>query len=348
LAQDAGGNSNLVRTPSKLGAMKTKMWAAGLALTLGCCSIFPALASENPELLRDRQRAATALKEKNPQRAIKVLEPWIKKRPDDIELANDYALALAQMGKLDQAREVLEEALNKNSQTVAAFNNLREILSQQAAVSYAKAMGKKPPNTQLTLRGSSPAGGEPPVILAQAEPRPGASVEPPPKATTKSSAADPRAEAKTEAKSEAKPSATQERSQEAKGERPAAKTEAAARGAGDPKSEEAAVVAAIQQWAAAWASRDFKRYVAAYSDRFEPQQFPSRAAWEAHRRPRVTRPDLEEVKVSDIRVKLLPGGDAEVKFRQRYEAGNLKLNSVKTAIMTREAGAWKILREEGR
>jgi len=95
LAQDAGGNSNLVRTPSKLGAMKTKMWAAGLALTLGCCSIFPALASENPELLRDRQRAATALKEKNPQRAIKVLEPWIKKRPDDIELANDYALALA-------------------------------------------------------------------------------------------------------------------------------------------------------------------------------------------------------------------------------------------------------------
>ncbi|MFM8631543.1 MAG: hypothetical protein ACKODQ_08815 [Betaproteobacteria bacterium] len=78
--------------------MKTKMWAAGLALTLGWCSFFPASASETTELLRDRQRAATALKEKNPQRAIKVLEPWIKKRPDYIELANVYALALAQMG----------------------------------------------------------------------------------------------------------------------------------------------------------------------------------------------------------------------------------------------------------
>jgi tetratricopeptide (TPR) repeat protein len=328
--------------------MKTKMWAAGLAVSLGYCSLFPALASENPELLRDRQRAATALREKNPQRAIKVLEPWMKKRPDDIELANDYALALAQMGKLDQAREVLEEALNKNPQTVAAFNNLREILSQQAAVSYAKAMGKKPPNTQLTLRGSLPAGGEPPVVLAQAEPRPGASVEPPPKAIAKSSASDAKAEAKAEAKSDAKSAATQERPQDAKAERPAAKAESAARGVGDAKPDEAAIVAAIQQWAAAWSSKDFKRYLAAYSDRFEPQQFPSRTAWEAHRRPRVTRPDLEEVKVSDIRVKVLPGGDAEVKFRQRYEAGNLKLNSVKTAVMTREAGAWKILREEGR
>ena len=134
--------------------MKTKMWAAGLAVSLGYCSLFPALASENPELLRDRQRAATALKEKNPQRAIKVLEPWMKKRPDDIELANDYALALAQMGKLDQAREVLEEALNKNPQTVAAFNNLREILSQQAAVSYAKAMGKKPDRKSTRLNSS--------------------------------------------------------------------------------------------------------------------------------------------------------------------------------------------------
>ncbi|NBW01422.1 MAG: tetratricopeptide repeat protein [Betaproteobacteria bacterium] len=328
-------------------AMKTKMWAAGLMVTLGWCSLFPAYASETSELLRDRQRAASALKEKNPQRAIKVLEPWIKKRPDDIELANDYALALAQMGKLDQAREVLEEALNKNPQTGAAFNNLREILSQQAAISYAKAMGKKPPNTQLTLRGSMPAGAEPPIVLAQAEPRPGASLEPPPKAIAKSSAGESKAEAKAEAKSEAKAAATQERPQETKEQRPSAKAEAPAR-AGDAKSEEAAVILAVQQWAAAWASKDFKRYVAAYSDRFEPQQFPSRAAWEAHRRPRVTRPDLEEVKVSEIRVKLLPGGDAEVKFRQRYEAGNLKLNSVKTAVLTREAGGWKILREEGR
>jgi len=186
------------------------------------------------------------------------------------------------------------------------------------------------------------------VVLAQAEPRPGASVEPPPKATAKSSVADAKAEAKAEAKSEAKSAATQDRPQEARDPRPAAKADSAARAAGDAKLDEAAVVAAIQQWAAAWASKDFKRYVAAYSDRFEPQQFPSRAAWEAHRRPRVTRPDLEEGKVSEDRVKLLPGGDAEVKFRQRYEAGNLKLNSVKTAVMTREAGAWKILREEGR
>jgi tetratricopeptide (TPR) repeat protein len=322
--------------------MKISVWAAALAFGVGSMVAGPGWSAESGELLRDRQRAAAALKEKNPQRALKVLEPWVKKRPDDIELANDYALALAQMGKLDQAREVIEEAMNKNPQTAAAFANLREILSQQAAISYAKAMGKKPPNAQVTLRGAGP-GAEAPVVLAQAEPRPGASVEPPPaKAAPKSAAA--------ESKADTKAAAPQDRSPEPKDQKTVTKSEtpAAPGKSADPKSDEAAIAAAVTQWADAWASKDFKRYLAAYSDRFEPQQFGTRAAWEAHRRPRVTKPEPILVKVSEIKVKPLPGGDAEVKFRQRYESGAIKLNSVKTVIFTRDSGSWKILREEGR
>ena len=298
-----------------------------------CLSSVVSVASADPstELLRDRQRAAEALKDKNPQRAIKLIEPWVKKRPDDIELANDYALALAQMGRLDQAREVLEEALSKNRETGVAFQNLREILSQQAAISYAKAMGRKPPSTQVALKGA-PSVKEPPVVVAQVEPRPGATVEPPP-APRVAAAASPKAESKAEPKA-SRPAE----------EKPSKSEKAAADSGGDEK----ALAAALRAWADAWSDKDFKRYVAAYSEKFQPQQFPSREAWAAHRKPRVTRPGDIVVKVSDIRVKPLSSDRAEVTFRQRYEAGATKLNSVKTTVWVKESDGWKILREEGR
>ena len=298
-----------------------------------CLSSVVSVASADPstELLRDRQRAAEALKDKNPQRAIKLIEPWVKKRPDDIELANDYALALAQMGRLDQAREVLEEALSKNRETGVAFQNLREILSQQAAISYAKAMGRKPPSTQVALKGA-PSVKEPPVVVAQVEPRPGATVEPPP-APRVAAAASPKAESKAEPKA-SRPAE----------EKPSKSEKAAA----DSGSDEKALTAALRAWADAWSDKDFKRYVTAYSEKFQPQQFPSREAWAAHRKPRVTRPGDIVVKVSDIRVKPLSSDRAEVTFRQRYEAGATKLNSVKTTVWVKESDGWKILREEGR
>lgn len=298
------------------------------------------------DLQRDRQRAVEALKEKNPQRAAKLIEPWVKKRPDDIELANDYALVLAQMGKLDQAREVLEDALSKNRESGAAFQNLREILSQQAAISYAKAMNRKPPSNQVALKGGASLK-EPAVVLAQVEPRSGASVDvPPQKASASNGSADARFDAKAD--KSVRPAEAD------KAARPAAA--AVASGSEAPKgaavkadaSADEAITAALRGWADAWSDRDFKRYLAVYSDKFQPQQFSSREAWVANRKPRVTRPDMIAVKVSDIRVKPLPQDRAEVTFRQRYEAGSTKLNSVKTLVWVKESDGWKILREEGR
>ncbi|MEN9759292.1 MAG: hypothetical protein RL676_441 [Pseudomonadota bacterium] len=306
------------------------------ALVAVCVSgVVSAVAAEPPsELLRDRQRAAEAIKDKNPQRALKLIEPWVKKRPDDIELANDYALALAQVGRLDQAREVLEDALSKNRETGVAFQNLREILSQQAAISYAKAMGRKPPTSQVALKGAAPGVKEPPVVVAQVEPRPGATVEPP---------VAPRVSAAANAKGEPKSEPKAARGSDEKG----AKAEKADRTA-DAGTDDKALSAALRAWADAWSDKDFKRYVSAYSEKFQPQQFPSREAWAAHRKPRVTRPGTIVVKVSDIRVKALSADRAEVTFRQRYEAGATKLNSVKTTVWIKESDGWKILREEGR
>jgi tetratricopeptide (TPR) repeat protein len=322
------------------------------ALFAGLGVVPRVFASEQPpELVKDRARIAQALKEKNPQRAAKLVEPWIKKRPHDVELANDYALALAQMGKLDQAREVLEEAFRTNPETGVAFQNLREILSQQAAISYAKAMGKRPPTSQVALK--STATPEAPTVVAQVEPRPGASTAPPPpkappqqiaQATPVVPAAPSKAAPQAAAPAPAAPAAKAPVSAATKSTEAARPQAPASTG----KPDESAIIAATQQWAEAWSSKNFKRYIDAYSAKFQPQNFPSRDAWVENRRPRVTKPGRLVVRVSDIRVKLLPSGDAEVTFRQRYESGDLKLNSTKTTVWTKESGTWKILREEGR
>ncbi len=329
--------------------MKNLSLSISAALLAGIGFIPQVIASDAPpELVKDRARIAQALKEKNPQRAAKLVEPWIKKRPHDVELANDYALALAQMGKLDQAREVLEEAFKKNPETGVAFQNLREILSQQAAISYAKAMGKRPPTAQVALKGSASVP-EAPTVVAQVEPRPGASTElpaskTPPQQVAQATPSQTPAKAATPSPASAPAAAPPQDAATAKTTEPA-RTPAAA---GTPKADESALVAATQQWAEAWAGKNFKRYIDSYSSRFQPQNFPSRDAWVENRRPRVTKPGKLVVRVSDIRVKLLPGGDAEVTFRQRYESGDLKLNSSKTTVWTKESGTWKILREEGR
>lgn len=286
-------------------------------LSLLILAAFPSFADEGPiELQRDRQRAAQALREKNPQRAASIIEPWLRRRPDDVALANDYALSLAQMGKLDQAREVLEEALNKNPQTALAFQNLREILGQQAAISYAKAMGKKPPSSEVALKGSR-GFSEPPVVVAKAAPRPD---------STNAQLVSPKAGLSPDIKFDPRPGT--------------APTE--------PVSDEDALVKATMGWADAWANKDFKRYLDFYSEKFEPQQHSSREAWAAYRKPRVTRPDPIVLKVSDIKVSMVSPSEAEVRFRQYYEAGALKVSSLKTAVWIKEAGAWRMLREDGR
>ena len=250
---------------------------------------------------------------------------------------------------------MLEQALSKNQQTSLVFQNLREILSQQAAISYAKAMGKKPPNQQVALKGGITIA-EAPVAVAQADSRsepmgPIAASSPvtASKADTRvaaDSSAKAEAARESDLKSESKRDLKVPATIELKGDTRKDATKTAART--DSKSEESVLAKATEQWSDAWESKDFNKYLAAYSEKFEPQQFPTREAWAAHRKPRVTKPGPIVVKVSDIRVKLLSASRAEVKFLQRYESGNLKLNSIKTLIWTKEDSGWKILREEGR
>ncbi len=302
--------------------------------------------SNDPALLKDRQRMAEALKDNKPRLAAQILEPWLSKYPQDFELANDYALALAQMGELDRARRVLEDALVSHPQAGLAFSNLREILSHQAAISYAQAMGKRPPGSQIALKGTAVA--EPPIVVAQAAPRPDAQIELPARPESPKVGENGAIPSDLNALLSAAP--PPELAPKVDVSKPAAVAQAplaSAAPAVKPGLQQE-LEDVTRQWAQDWSSRNFDAYLSHYSESFKPDRFPSRQAWVENRRPRVARSDAISVSVSEIRVIAKGDARAEVRFRQRYDSRTLKVNSVKRLVWAKEAQGWKIISEDGR
>ena len=113
-----------------------------------------AIAQELPvkEIERVKKEASLAVSEGNLQKALESYAALADEYPTNLEVANDVAVILAGLGRLNEARQVLEVAFQKHPKVGKAFINLREILARQASVEYRKALDKKPPNTSLVLQ----------------------------------------------------------------------------------------------------------------------------------------------------------------------------------------------------
>ena len=112
------------------------------------------IAQELPvkEIERAKKEASLAVSEGNLQKALESYAELVDEYPTNLEVANDVAVILAGLGRLNEARQVLEVAFQKHPKVGKAFINLREILARQASVEYRKALDKKPPNTSLVLQ----------------------------------------------------------------------------------------------------------------------------------------------------------------------------------------------------
>ncbi len=86
------------------------------------------------------------------------------------------------------------------------------------------------------------------------------------------------------------------------------------------------------------------RYFAAYASRFEPANRISRAQWENERRQRIESKQSISVLVSEPKINI-EGDKASVRFKQLYNADNLKNNSRKTLDLVRQGKRWLIVRE---
>jgi len=113
----------------------------------------------------------------------------------------------------------------------------------------------------------------------------------------------------------------------------------------EPAATTAGIEAFVRSWAAAWSRQDVDDYLSHYATDFLPANGGSRSAWAAERRDRLTRPTSISVEISDLEVDISDDGRAQVSFKQAYRASHYRDEVGKTLDLTREDGAWKILRE---
>ena len=118
----------------------------------------------------------------------------------------------------------------------------------------------------------------------------------------------------------------------------------AAPDAASAASDEKEVTATVRAWAAAWAAKDVKTYLAFYGKSFDTPGSLSRAAWEKERRQRITGKATISVKLENMTVRI-SGSAATVKFRQDYRANGLAVSSRKTLELQKGGGRWYIVKE---
>ena len=103
---------------------------------------------------------------------------------------------------------------------------------------------------------------------------------------------------------------------------------------------------ALNGWAAAWSAKDTPRYLGFYSKNFQPEDGRSLEQWTKERRARLAKPGEIRVDISDLKVDQASPDKAVTEFRQVYTSQDFRDIVNKRLDWEREAGQWKIKREQ--
>lgn len=108
--------------------------------------------------------------------------------------------------------------------------------------------------------------------------------------------------------------------------------------------DEADVLKSVQDWAAAWSSKNMRDYLAAYTPDFK-QGGMNRDAWEKRRMKLIGARKAVEVALSDIGVSVHDDSRATVSFTQDYRSDRYRDQVEKTLRMVKQSGHWLIAEE---
>ncbi len=100
----------------------------------------------------------------------------------------------------------------------------------------------------------------------------------------------------------------------------------------------------LNAWAQAWRNKDVNTYLEFYSDKFVPEGLPSKKAWVAQRKQRLSKPGKISLALDDLDVKVA-GDKATAQFMQHYSSNGYKDNVNKVLQLERAGDAWLITRE---
>lgn len=103
----------------------------------------------------------------------------------------------------------------------------------------------------------------------------------------------------------------------------------------------------LNDWAAAWESKDVERYLGFYAPDFKPARGGA-AAWKADRRAKVGKPGPIGVKVEEIQTLVLAPDRVETRFKQTYRSSGFNDVGNKALTWQRTGDQWFIVKESNR
>lgn len=303
---------------------------------------------ERPKDARGRfLKGLILVEQKKTDDAIVVFTDLTRDFPELPEPHNNLAVLYANRGQYDKARSALEMAIRTHPSYATAHENLGDVYAKMASQAYGKALqldsGNRTAQTKLNLIRE---------LFSGTVPAPQAAASQGPQASTDGAKPTP-----TSASAKAKP-ATQVASAKPEGEpktaapRPAAKKpapKAAKPGIAvepvTPPDDSQILLKLVDHWAKAWSDNDVTAYLAHYAPDFDPPGAMSRAAWKTQRRARIAKPREIEVKVESPAVVFTGDNSATVTFLQRYRSSRFSTSGTKTLYFVKQGDRWLIKRE---
>ena len=103
----------------------------------------------------------------------------------------------------------------------------------------------------------------------------------------------------------------------------------------------------LNEWAAAWQSKDASRYLSFYAPSFSPKNGSS-VQWQAKRRAALAKPGAIDVKIDKVQTQTQGPGSVETRFQQSYTSPHFRDVTNKSLIWKSIRGEWYIVRESDR
>jgi len=252
--------------------------------------------------------------------AIVVFTKLTEEFPESPEPYNNLAVIYAQQKQYDKAREALETAIRTHPSYATAHENLGDIYAHMASQAYDKALQIDSSNASAQTK------------LAMIRDM---------MTSSRPTSARPVGKTVATATAAAQPAARPEPVVAAKPTPAATTTDSAA------NADAGEIGKTVTAWAAAWARKDVKAYLAFYASNFETPNGESRANWEGERDKRIAgKPGSIEVSVENLKVVMNGTNRATVRFHQNYKAASLKSSGPKTLTMVKQDGKWMIKQEQ--
>ncbi len=130
-------------------------WILSGAILLIQALYFPTVAADetHPAQLKTELQQVQKLESAGKTRAaVKAYQSLLKRYPQQVEIYNNLAVLMAKQGKLDSAREYLEQAMHANQVYATVYDNLTAVYVEMARGSYANALQLGVTPQQISLK----------------------------------------------------------------------------------------------------------------------------------------------------------------------------------------------------